>query len=112
MEITVTSRGFDLINFTDRYGVSCSLQKSSLAFEDAIWFGTDDPDPRVLHGDAKRLGIKTDATCGWVPYSIPEEVSIKTRMHLTREQVEELLPYLQRFVETGDILPEANHGKS
>ncbi|AJD92041.1 hypothetical protein JMA_27240 [Jeotgalibacillus malaysiensis] len=40
---------------------------------------------------------------GWVPYHIPEDVSLNTRMHLTREQVEEILPILQSFVETGDL---------
>jgi len=40
---------------------------------------------------------------GWVPYPIPSEVSLHTRMHLNREQVAALLPTLQRFVETGEI---------
>jgi hypothetical protein len=36
-----TSRGFQNIDFTDLYGKDCSLQISSLAGEDAIWFGCD-----------------------------------------------------------------------
>jgi hypothetical protein len=33
-----TDRGFDVIFFVDRYAKLCSIQKSSLATEDAIWF--------------------------------------------------------------------------
>ena len=64
-----TQRGFDVITFRDRYNEQCSLQKSSLASEDAIWFGVDKSD----------------------------------RMHLTQEQVQELLPYLEHFAETGEL---------
>lgn len=35
-----TQRGFALYEFTDLYGASCSIQKSSLATKDAIWLGT------------------------------------------------------------------------
>jgi hypothetical protein len=98
-----TSRGFDLHDFHDLYGHSCSLQKSSLASEDAIWLGVNDPNPRILHGDAKRLGVETDATCGWVDYPLPDEVLCTTRMHLSQQQVKELLPFLQRFAESGSL---------
>lgn len=103
LEVGVTARGFALINFEDRYGSKCSLQKSSLATEDAIWFGVDDAKPIVMARDAASVGVETEETTGWVPYPIPEAVSLTTRMHLTREQVEELLPHLQRFVETGEL---------
>lgn len=81
---TTNARGFVVIEFQDRYGVECSLQQSSLATEDAIWFGPSDPNPKILHGDAKRLGIATDADCGWVPYPLPGEVQCTTRMHPAR----------------------------
>ncbi len=98
-----TARGFRTIEFEDRYNTPCSIQKSSLATEDAIWFGVDDADPQIMAVDAKRLGIPTAQTVGWVPYTIPEEVLLSTRMHLTRDQVEELLPLLQHFVDTGEL---------
>jgi hypothetical protein len=34
-----TERGFDIIEFTDFYDKECTIQKSSLATDDAIWFG-------------------------------------------------------------------------
>lgn len=37
-----TVRGFLLGQFWDRYGELCSIQKSSLATEDAIWLGVDE----------------------------------------------------------------------
>jgi len=87
-----THRGFPYYEFRDRYDVPCSLQKSSLAFEDAIWLGTDDEQPRVLKQGK-----------GWVDYPMPEEYSVNTRMHLTRFQVFRLLPVLLKFVLTGKI---------
>lgn len=75
LTITKTSRGFDLIEFTDRNGVVCSLQKSSAAMEDCIWLGVHD------HADDR-----------------PD------RMHLTRSQVAALMPHLQRFLDEGEIV--------
>lgn len=101
----ITARGFGLIEFIDRYDHKCTLQKSSLATEDAIWLGIDDPNPQVMAVHAAALGIKTPAVNGWVQYPLPAQVSLTTRMHLTREQVADLLPLLQHFVDTGE-LPE------
>ena len=105
MKIDKTNRGFDIGGFTDRYGAKCSIQKSSLATVDAIWFGVDDPNPLIMASDANRLGLPTNGeTSGWVKYDVPKEVLINTRMHLTRKQVSKLLPILQKFVETGEII--------
>lgn len=107
MEITNTQRGFDIAKFNDRYGDECSLQKSSLATEDAIWFGISDPNPQIMCSDAIRLGLRertnTDKDNGWCKFEIPKEVLISTRMHLTQEMVAELIPILQHFVDTGEL---------
>jgi len=104
IENSKTDRGFDYNEFTDRYGDKCSLQKSSLASEDAIWLGIKDANPQLMASDAIKLGLETNGeTCGWVPYQIPEEVLLSTRMHLTQDMVKELLPVLERFVETGEL---------
>ncbi|MBM9931858.1 hypothetical protein JTL83_06820 [Pseudomonas aeruginosa] len=105
MERNDTNRGFARYQFTDRSGAKCSLQKSSLAFEDAIWLGVMDANPQVMAREAESVGVLTRETTGWVPYPIPEKVLLTTRMHLTQEQVVELLPLLQHFAETGE-LPE------
>ena len=39
VQFTLTNRGFELFEFQDLYGEQCSLQKSSLATQDCIWFG-------------------------------------------------------------------------
>ena len=98
-----TSRGFDLGTFTDTYGAACSIQKSSLATDDAIWLGIDDPDPRVMAVIAASHGIQTSETAGWVPYPVPDDVLITTRMHLSRKLVQALIPVLQAFVDSGEI---------
>lgn len=71
--------------------------------EDCIWFGS------------KNIGIQ-----GFVPCGIPEswrditddqikekfgvqDIVANNRMHLNREQVAQLLPILQKFVDTGEI---------
>ena len=103
METAHTCRGFAIITFKDRYDNACSLQKSSRATEDCIWLGVDDAAPKVMASEAARFGIGTKETTGWVPYPIPGGVSLSTRMHLSREQVADLLPHLQKFVDTGEL---------
>lgn len=87
-----TTRGFAIIEFKDRNGEDCSIQKSSVATEDCIWIGNNEANPKVLiHGK------------GWQPVEIPSDVSLNTRMHLSQDQVKELLPILQHFVKTGNV---------
>lgn len=101
-----TSRGFEKLNFRDRYGVACSIQKSSLATDECIWFGAD------------HIGLKE-----FVAYRQPnawEDVELENtethhfsannRMHLNREQIRALLPILQRFVDTGALSPASGDG--
>jgi hypothetical protein len=85
-------RGFDYIEFVDRYGEKCSLQESSLATESAVWFGIDNPIPKVL-----KQGH------GWVRVDLPEGTLISGRMHLTQKMVKDILPHLIKFAETGGI---------
>jgi hypothetical protein len=92
LQKTKTDRGFVVIRFVDRYGVECSLQKSSLAGENAIWFGCDNANPRILIPGAS-----------WQPISMPDGYLADTRMHLNRKQVLSLLPRLIKFVIMGDI---------
>lgn len=94
MKRTKTNRGFGLIEFKDRYGAKCSIQKSSLATEDAIWFGIDDPELVVFENETKGKYITT---------KIPDNFSVNCRMHLTQEQVKDIIPILQKFVKTGEI---------
>lgn len=90
--ISKTDRGFDLYEFTDAYGIKCSLQKSSSALEDRIWIGCNDPDPRhCVPGE------------GWKSVELPSGTVSNTRMHLSRKQVKDLLPLLQKFVDTGEL---------
>ena len=93
--------------FIDRCGYECSIQKSSNATEDCIWLGIDDVNPQIMSIDAIRMGLRQrtfdENDNGWVKFEIPKEVLLSTRMHLTREHVKELLPILQKFVETGEL---------
>ncbi len=93
-----TERGFGVWEFEDRYGAKCSLQDSSLATEPAIWFGPDSADPKIMASKTPAGGT------GWVPFEIPDDVLLNTRMHLTQEQVKALLPILTHFAETGEYV--------
>ena len=97
-----TNRGFPIKKFKDQYGLGCSIQKSSLAFVDCIWLGIDDPKP-VMFATPEEGYPQLDGCKVWVKYPLPEDVQISTRMHLTQEQVKELLPYLIKFTETGEL---------
>jgi hypothetical protein len=100
---TKTKRGFPLVEFEDFYGAKCSLQKSSLATEECIWFGVNDAEPKIMASHAEKLGIKTKKLTGWIEYPIHEDVNLNTRMHLSREQAKNLLPHLMRFIAIGEI---------
>jgi hypothetical protein len=90
-----TERGFGIRRFVDRYGVSCSIQKSSLGTENCIWLGCDE------------LGLKRlEPGRGWVDVKLPDEVAAtaNTRMHLTQQMARDLLPILQHFADTGELI--------
>jgi len=84
MKNTTTSRGFRIVEFNDHYSQPCSLQMSSLAGQACVWFGV-----------SKRIDLNTGR-------DLPD--SKNSRMHLTQEQVRELLPYLEHFAQTGELL--------
>jgi hypothetical protein len=73
---TKSEKGLNKISFEDDYKQQCSLQKSNAALENKIWLGVE----KDINGKA-----------------------VNARMHLTQEQVRDLLPYLQTFADTGDI---------
>lgn len=89
-----SNRGFSINEFEDSYGEECVLQESSSAIEDKIWFGVKNPKLTVFQDETKGKYIVAD---------MPSNFSVNSKMHLTRNQVKELLPYLQNFVETGKL---------
>jgi hypothetical protein len=105
MEIvpSTTGRGFALLKFSDLYGARCNVQLSSLVEPEAIWLGVESAEPQIMASHAAAFGVETKETAGWVPYPIPDQVLLTTRMHLSREQVAALLPVLQRFAATGEV---------
>ena len=96
MELKETARGFRILKFEDYYGHECSLQRSSIIEPDCIWLGMNEPDLQE-HGWHPHF----KARCR--PLILSDSIHAFSRMHLTRDQVAELLPYLQRFVETGEL---------
>lgn len=75
MKVEKTQRGFEIVQFKDLYNEDCSLQQSSLAIYEQPGSG------------AIWFGVKKG----------------NNRMHLSYEQVKELIPLLQNWVETGSF---------
>lgn len=93
LQIQYTSRGFAFAEFEDEHRNRCTIQKSSLVEPECIWLGCTTLNVQAFFpGD------------GWKEVAMPEgDYIANNRMHLTQAQVAELLPLLQRFVETGEI---------
>lgn len=100
METKKTDRGFSYLEFTDEYGKMFNIQKSSLATKDCIWLGIDEPEVKIMTRDFLGKGV------GWMDYPLHEKAHIFSRLHLSREQVRDLLPILQHFVDTGEVKGE------
>lgn len=64
------------ISFVDNYKQQCSLQNSNTLIENRVWLGVE-----------KDINGKT----------------VNARMLLTQEQMRFILPYLQKFADTGDL---------
>ena len=94
MKIKKTQRGFGIVNSKDQHGTECSIQKSSSAMDDFIWLGIDNPKLTVFKDESMGQYLET---------TLPKTWMVDSRMHLSREQVAELLPILQKFVETGEL---------
>lgn len=97
LELRKTHRNFWRADFRDANGVECSIQESSAVGDGLLWLGCNDPNPVFFPGNGT----------GWHPYKLPGSVQCTTRMHLSREQAAALIPLLQRFVETGELSPDA-----
>lgn len=113
---TYTGRGFPLITFTDTYGATCSLQESSACVcenEDGtvddplgwLWLGVDDAKPQILKTKARAMGLPLPpGECtGWMPYPVPEDVMMSTRMYLNEQQVRGLIARLQFWLDKGTL---------
>jgi hypothetical protein len=109
IKLDYTHRGFYIGEFEDANGEKCSIQESSACCREEdegsyLWLGNDRANPMVMAFDAARVGVHTNETTGWVPYPVPKEVLMHTRMHLSQRQVKELLPLLTHFAKHG-LLP-------
>ena len=114
---TITPRGFPLVEFQDSYRHDCSLQISSAipcenedrTVDDPLgwlWLGLNDAKSCIMKSDAAKLGLTLppgEESNGWMPYPIPEEVLIHTRMHLNEQQVRGLISRLQHWLATGEL---------
>lgn len=99
-----TKRGFAILEFKDTGKRQCSLQKSSLATEDCIWLGMDKPEIKEFYPEPRDTDESWfDCDLEKLKHRPQNRIHTFSRMELTRKQVEKLLPYLQNFVNTGEL---------
>jgi hypothetical protein len=94
MTIETNQRGFQFGKFIDRNGEECSIQLSSLATEEAIWLGIDKPKLCVFENDSHGKYLITE---------MPKNFDVSSRMHLTRNDVIELVSVLNNFLKYGTL---------
>ncbi len=111
-EHTTTARGFGLINFKDAHGDECSLQISSACGSEEqplgyLWLGVNDANPQIMKSKALEHGLQLPPgeVSGWMPFPIPKDVSLSTRMHLGEAQVRMLMAAFEQWLETRTISP-------
>ena len=80
-KVELTKRGFEYIDFIDRYGAKCSLQQSSLADYiqpgmSAIWLGVE-------------VNLKG--------------VTVNERMHIDLKQAKALVKVLNKWIKNGSL---------
>ena len=97
MNKRLTKRGFELYEFEDSYGCKCNLQESSNIIPH-IWLGLEKIEPMIMMRDVA-IDQEAENVIGWVKYPVPENVLMRSRMHLNVEQVKELIVVLQEFVD-------------
>jgi len=102
MNKTQTSRGFAYYEFTDVGGDVCTIQKSSSATQDCIWLGSKEIGLNgfIPNGDPSWRDVSKDQIKEKFGF---QDIIANNRMHLSRDQVAEILPILQKFVDTGEI---------
>lgn len=109
----MSNRGFNIKKFTDSNGQECTLQVSSAIRNypnainkpgtSAVWLGIHDVQPLIMASDAIQLGLNPNKTCGYVPFELPKEVYISSRMHLDRDQVQMLIDSLTNWLKDGSF---------
>ncbi|HEX6827221.1 MAG TPA: hypothetical protein VF077_12960 [Nitrospiraceae bacterium] len=67
--VTHNARGFEIVQFADRYGLACSLQQSSLAEMEkpgtsAVWLGVSEHDR--MHLDRKQVAALIAHLKNWL----------------------------------------------
>ena len=108
MKKSYTNRGFGHIEVELRHGEQLSIQKSSLATENAIWMGAAEENVKAFIPSEERAPY-----FDWVDIDVRELIKMKhsrvdgivtnTRVEITQEKMKELLPIFKHFAETGEL---------
>lgn len=95
----------------DRYASPFSMYKDKT--DGTLWLGCDNANPQALACDIynhykdqqeelDKFGIN-EFSLGWRELPYPKDTTFSVSMHLNKEIVEELIPYLTKFADTGAL---------
>ena len=93
MKKEYTGRMFGIVYFNDNNGIRCTIQESSSCEKAKIWLGAESADPQY----------RKPGTNGWTNVDMPEEYIANNRMHLSKKEVLQILPFLLKFLITGKV---------
>lgn len=97
MKTTTGKRGFASAEFKDSVGHDCIIKEGSVDVTNegmGVWLGIPKPEITVFtdRGMANYVNIPT-----------PENWNIGSLIYLSNKQIEQLIPMLQNFLETGKL---------
>lgn len=92
-----TQRGFEIGEFKDGHGTLCVIQKSSSVVPH-IWLGAKELEVKEFVAGRNPAWQKIE-----YPFTMEHHFVGNERMHLSQENVRQLLPLLQKFAETGEL---------
>ena len=95
---TIDNRGLKVIEFRDICDIEFSIKKCP---NELLQININDSEPSILKYDPD------DNREEWIDYSIPEDTYVNIKIHLSKEQVKEIIPILCNYAYTGELKADA-----
>lgn len=97
MKTETNSSGFNYAEFTDEAKSKCSIREVNILDEEnkgCLMLGVDNPKIVIYDKEMKNYVVME---------KVPHEWLIGSQLLLNRKQIEQLIPMLQNFLETGKL---------
>lgn len=108
-EDIMTKRHKRKFEFKDYYDKASVLELG----DKYVTLGIHGVEPKIMATHAPKYGINCGIKVGWVPYPIPEEVVLTTKMIIDKDQTKSLVAHLRAWLDTDTFrLPKATPKKA